>query len=110
MSEDIILMAADPTNRIRESSARWGRLAIGYSDTGEMFHIVGISESMGPILTSIALGHVKVNVYGAWCRAAPGLHATHGWLASTGYQLGAAFFREQLDIEPGILADHDATI
>ncbi|HEY5989073.1 MAG TPA: ThiF family adenylyltransferase [Streptosporangiaceae bacterium] len=110
MSDDIILMAAHPAERIKQSSANWGRLAIGHSNTREIFHVVGVSESTGKILTSIAFGPVKVDIYGTWCRATPSLHATHARLARIGYALDAASFREQLDISQGSLADHGATI
>src|SRR5713226_8060934 len=110
MLDDIIIMAADPTRRIKESSAHWGRLAIGYSDIRELFHVVGISESAGPPSIDMALRHIKVNTDGVWCRATPGLHTVHEWLARIRYPLRADFFRALLAIEPKLLASRHETI
>src|SRR5690242_10451758 len=110
MLDDIIIMAADPTKRIKESSAHWGRLAIGYSDIRELFHVVGISESRDPPSIDIALRHIRVNTDGVWCRATPGLHVVHEQLARIGYPLRADLFRTLLPVEPGLLAGRHETI
>jgi molybdopterin/thiamine biosynthesis adenylyltransferase len=111
MSDEIILMAADSAGQIKESSADQGILAIGHSRSREIFHVVGISESTGNVLTSVVFGHIKVNVYGAWLRATPRLHSAHAELTQIGwYGLGLAYFCEELGIAQGSFNDHGETI
>lgn len=110
MSAGLILIAADPADHIRGSSARWGHLTIGYSDANELFHAVGFSDEEGPAQVDPVLGYVKINFRGVWCRASPGLHSLHTLLADTGAQLSAKVFRRQLGIEERLLAYQGAMI
>lgn len=100
----IIILPADQPDRIKSSSAGWGRLAIHYDKAQGILRVVGSSELDGKISVSISLGYLEVNSGGVWCRAKKILHDLYGWLERTGYPLGAAAFRKSLDAEPGPLA------
>jgi len=105
MSSFIIIMADDPVGRIQDSTAQYGHLAIRYNTEESIFHVVGMSEANGPISSSPALRHVKVNIIGTWSTARPGLHTMHTRLTRIGHPLDIKVFREQLDIEAQFLTD-----
>ena len=107
MSTAIIIMAADPVDRIEKSSADCGRLAIGYGSITDIFRVIGISESMGEISVGVGLQHVRVNIRGVWCRATPELHAIYTWFTRIGQPLDRALFSDQLSIEPALINDEE---
>lgn len=110
ISEAIIILAADQPDRIRESSAKWGRLAIRYDRSDRILRVAGTSETTGEMITNPALRYIKANRAGVWCRAGEDLHTLHAWVARTNYPLPVEVFRARLDAEPGLLADDDGTI
>ena len=110
ISEAIIILAADQPDRIRASSAKWGRLAIRYDRSDQILRVAGSSETTGEMITNPALRYIRANMAGVWCRAAEDLHALHAWVARTNYPLPVEAFYRQPGCQPGLLADDDDTI
>jgi len=110
IAEAIIILAADQPDRIRNSPAGWGYLAIHYDETEDILRVAGSSELDSQISISISLRYLKVNIGGVWCRAKKSLHDLYGGLARTNYPLSAATFHACLDAEPVLLADTADTI
>ena len=108
ISEAIIILAADQPDRIRASSAKWGRLAIRYDRSDEILRVAGSSEATGEMITNPALSYIEANMVGVWCRAREDLHESI--LARTNYPLPAEDFCASLDADPGLFADDDGTI
>ena len=110
ISDAIILLAADQPDRIRASSANWGRLAIRYDRSDRILRVAGSSETTGEMIINPALRYIKANMVGVWCRAGEDLHALHAWVARTSNPLPVEDFRASLDADPGLLADDGGTI
>lgn len=72
ISEAIIILAADQPDRIRASSAKWGRLAIRYDRSDQILRVAGSSETTGEMITNPALRYIRANMAGVWWRVVPG--------------------------------------
>lgn len=98
---EAFVLADSVASRIRDATATWGFLKLGFSEPDHLIGVTGAGErtdSMYDIGRAELKGHVlsRVDEYGAsgiWYRARPELHECYAWLRRTGNPMPADVLR-----------------
>jgi hypothetical protein len=98
---EAFVLTESAASRIRDVTATWGTLKLGFSEPDQLIGVTGASERMGPMydIGRVELrGHVlgRLDEYGAsgvWYRVRPELHECHAWLTRTGSAMPTDVFQ-----------------
>lgn len=98
---EAFVLTDSAASRIRDATATWGSLKLGFSEPDHLIGVTGAGERMDSMYDTGRAelkGHVlsQVDEYGAsgiWYRARPELHECYAWLMRTGSAIPAEVFR-----------------
>ena len=100
--EEAVVLTESAATRIRDATAPWGCLKLGFSEPDNLIGVIGAGERDSTMYATGSrelAGHVLAHVDhydggGLWYRARPELHDCHAWLIRTGHGIPAEEFRK----------------